>query len=151
MNWFKIIAVVDDVNSCECCGKTDLQRTVAIEDLTSGEIKYFGTSCALQPVKGFGIEKKEIAKEIKLLEEKQRTAKREAEYLTTKRRLSWCEAEYVARGGTYYEKINPAFVNVANPPDGAFLVWTLPHNSALEETIHLESMELKKTGFFDAK
>lgn len=148
---FKILAVVDDVNCCECCGKTDLLRTVAIENLTTGEIKYFGTTCALQPVKGFGIEKKEIAKEIRLLEEKQQAAKREAEYLTTRRRLDWCESEYILRGGTYYEKANPNFANVANPPEGAFLVWTLPHNPALEETIHIESMKLKKTGFFDAK
>lgn len=61
---FKILAIVDDVNACDCCGKSNLQKTVAIENSETGEVKYFGTTCALQPVKGFGIEKKEMAKAI---------------------------------------------------------------------------------------
>lgn len=59
---FRIKAICDDVSSCECCGKTGLKRTVAIEDSESGEIRYFGTTCAMQPVKGFGIEKAEMAR-----------------------------------------------------------------------------------------
>ena len=58
---FRILAIVDDVNACECCGKSDLLRTVAIENSETGEIKYFGTTCAMQPAKGFGIEKKELS------------------------------------------------------------------------------------------
>ena len=61
---FKILAIVDDVTSCECCGKSDLARTVAIENAENGEIKYFGTTCALKPAKGFGFEKKEMSKAI---------------------------------------------------------------------------------------
>lgn len=57
---FKILAIVDDVNSCECCGKTGLLRTVAIEDSETGDVKYFGTTCALQPIKGFGLQKKDM-------------------------------------------------------------------------------------------
>lgn len=61
---FRILAIVDDVNSCECCGKSGLQRTVAIENCETGEIKYFGTSCAMQPAKGFEIEKREMTLEL---------------------------------------------------------------------------------------
>jgi len=61
---FKILGICDNVNSCDCCGKADLQKTVAIENCETGEIGYFGTSCAMQPSKCFGFEKKEISSAI---------------------------------------------------------------------------------------
>ena len=57
---FKILGICDNMNSCDCCGKTDLQKTVAIENCETGSIGYFGTSCAMQPSKCFGFEKREI-------------------------------------------------------------------------------------------
>lgn len=58
---FKILGICDDVNACDCCGKSDLQKTVAIENCETGAIGYFGTTCAMQPSKCFGFEKKEMA------------------------------------------------------------------------------------------
>jgi len=52
-NRFQVRGVNDDKSFCECCGKSGLQRVVWIEDTETGEVKHFGTSCAVQPVKSF--------------------------------------------------------------------------------------------------
>lgn len=41
----KVLGIVDDVNTCDCCGKKDLKRTVALE-ASSGDVVYYGTTCA---------------------------------------------------------------------------------------------------------
>lgn len=41
----EIRGITDSVTTCDCCGKTNLKRTVAIET-ESGEILHYGTSCA---------------------------------------------------------------------------------------------------------
>jgi len=50
---FIVKGINDDKSHCECCGKSGLQRVVWIEDTETGEIKHFGTSCAMKPAKGF--------------------------------------------------------------------------------------------------
>lgn len=40
----KILAITDERTTCECCGKANLKRTVAIE--FSSDIRYYGTTCA---------------------------------------------------------------------------------------------------------
>lgn len=42
---FKTLAIVDDVHTCDCCGKTNLKSTVAMEG-EDGEIVHFGSVCA---------------------------------------------------------------------------------------------------------
>lgn len=39
------LAIVDDVNTCDCCGKSNLKSTVAMER-DDGEVLYFGSVCA---------------------------------------------------------------------------------------------------------
>jgi hypothetical protein len=41
----KYLGLTDEVTSCDCCGKSDLQRTVAFET-DGGETVYYGTTCA---------------------------------------------------------------------------------------------------------
>lgn len=43
---YKVIGITDERDSCDCCGKVGLERTVALEDLDSGETVFFGTTCA---------------------------------------------------------------------------------------------------------
>jgi hypothetical protein len=43
---WQAIAIVDDVDTCNCCGKTGLKRTVVMRAEQGGEEFYFGTSCA---------------------------------------------------------------------------------------------------------
>lgn len=42
----KVIGISMNVTTCECCGKTDLSKTVKIEDQESGLVMHFGTTCA---------------------------------------------------------------------------------------------------------
>ena len=52
--WFmEIKGITDSVTTCDCCGKTNLKRTVAIET-ENGEIVYYGTSCAATYLKVSG-------------------------------------------------------------------------------------------------
>jgi hypothetical protein len=45
MTTYKTLAIVNDVSICDCCGKSNLLRTVAMER-DDGEILHFGTVCA---------------------------------------------------------------------------------------------------------
>lgn len=57
MNRFQVLAVNDEKDFCECCGKKNLKRVVFVRDTETDEVKHFGTSCAVAPAKGFNIEK----------------------------------------------------------------------------------------------
>lgn len=54
---YTIIGVNDDKDFCMCCGKQKLKRVVWIRNDDTEEVKHFGTTCALDPSKGFGLEK----------------------------------------------------------------------------------------------
>ena len=48
-NRYNLLAIVDDVTSCDCCGKSELKCTMALEELDAdgnalGEV-YFGRDC----------------------------------------------------------------------------------------------------------
>jgi hypothetical protein len=45
MATFITLAIVDDVHSCDCCGKSNLKSTVAMER-DDGAIVHFGSICA---------------------------------------------------------------------------------------------------------
>lgn len=47
----KILAINDEQTVCDCCGKTNLKRTVVLE-LENGEIVRYGTDCAAKMFKG---------------------------------------------------------------------------------------------------
>lgn len=42
---YTTLAIVDDVNTCDCCGKSNLKSTIAMER-DDGEVVYFGSVCA---------------------------------------------------------------------------------------------------------
>jgi hypothetical protein len=44
-NVARILGITDEKDSCDCCGKSDLKSTVALE-LLDGSIVYYGTTCA---------------------------------------------------------------------------------------------------------
>lgn len=55
MSGWKIKGITDDTTECECCGRINLRRTVALAPLDAegnedGEVSYFGTSCAARKV-----------------------------------------------------------------------------------------------------
>jgi hypothetical protein len=48
---FKLLGIVDEVTTCDCCGKTRLARTVAMER-EDGEVVHYGTTCAARALTG---------------------------------------------------------------------------------------------------
>lgn len=46
----RFLGTDDTVNTCECCGRTDLKSTVAIET-DGGDILHYGTTCAARALK----------------------------------------------------------------------------------------------------
>lgn len=42
---FKILGTDDSINTCDCCGKTDLKATWTVEMIESGEILHYGSVC----------------------------------------------------------------------------------------------------------
>lgn len=40
----KILGITDEVNTCECCGRTDLKSTVVLD--LDGAVAHFGSECA---------------------------------------------------------------------------------------------------------
>ncbi len=74
---FRVKGVNDDRDTCDCCGKTGLKKVVWIEDTETLEIRAFGTTCALSPVKAFGLGK-EIKKAVRDFESEIKAAKHKA-------------------------------------------------------------------------
>lgn len=57
MATYKVLAVNDERDYCECCGRKNLKKVAWIESEETGEIKHFGTVCATAPAKGFNVER----------------------------------------------------------------------------------------------
>ena len=50
----KINGITDSVNTCDCCGRSGLARTVCFE-ADNGELSFIGTTCASKYAKSNGI------------------------------------------------------------------------------------------------
>lgn len=48
---FKILGITDEITACDCCGRTNLRCTVALER-ADGEIVHYGRDCAGAAVMG---------------------------------------------------------------------------------------------------
>ena len=59
MRTYKTLAIVDDVHTCDCCGKSNLKSTIAMQR-DDGEVLHFGSVCA---TRHSGREAKVIRKE----------------------------------------------------------------------------------------
>ena len=46
-----VLGTCDDVSSCDCCGRQNLKRTVALHNSVTGEDVFFGTTCAARALK----------------------------------------------------------------------------------------------------
>lgn len=57
----RALGITDSVTTCDCCGKANLARTVAME-LDSGEVVHYGTTCA---ARNTGKSQKQIASEVR--------------------------------------------------------------------------------------
>lgn len=62
---FQVLGITRDYNSCDCCGKLNLTKTVAILDTQFNTVSHFGISCAVKADKYDSIETaNQIKKEI---------------------------------------------------------------------------------------
>ena len=48
---FKVLGITDEKLECECCGKTNLKCTVALE-IAEGSVTYYGRDCAAKAILG---------------------------------------------------------------------------------------------------
>ncbi|WP_247391853.1 hypothetical protein [Ralstonia pseudosolanacearum] len=88
LNRFEVLAVNDDRDFCECCGRRGLKRVVWVRDRETDDVKHFGTTCVLAPSKAFGIEA-DIKVAIARFESREKAVNHMA------------YREYKLRGGTY--------------------------------------------------
>jgi hypothetical protein len=49
---FKVVAITDERTTCECCGRTNLRRTVGLRPVDGGEVVFYGTTCAAYAMLG---------------------------------------------------------------------------------------------------
>lgn len=102
----KVLGVTTDFNTCECCGKTDLAKTVSILDLNSEVILHFGIVCASKAEKFDNLEsakmaKKEIDKAVRTFNERIKQAG-----ITAFRILSKKHGLQTLADGSYAPKID---------------------------------------------
>jgi len=71
----RIVGITDEVSTCDCCGKNDLKRAVALEG-EEGEVVFFGTTCTAIAL---GRDAKEVRKESKKAQDRRDEARRAAE------------------------------------------------------------------------
>ena len=105
----KALGIDESVNTCDCCGKTNLKSTVVIE-LDSGDLVNYGSVCAKRNT---GKATPQINKEIK--EEKERVLKlavREwkssPEYLAKAVRYAECCRAKITPGKPFMEFVKSA-------------------------------------------
>lgn len=71
---YTIEGITDERDSCDCCGKTNLKRTVVLRT-EDGEFVFFGTTCAARAMKRTV---KEVKAGIKSAEDRKREIERAA-------------------------------------------------------------------------
>ena len=57
----KALYITDEIDTCDCCGRTDLKATVAMQLSGDGGILHYGRTCA---VRNSGKDQRQIKKEI---------------------------------------------------------------------------------------
>jgi hypothetical protein len=57
----KALYITDEINTCDCCGRTDLKATVAMQ-LSDGGILHYGRTCA---ARNSGKTSQQITKEVR--------------------------------------------------------------------------------------
>jgi len=74
-NGARIVGTSDDVNACDCCGRSDLKRTVAIMN-ADGEVNHFGTTCAAYQMFGSRKESAKVNAKLRAIKSEQEASAR---------------------------------------------------------------------------
>ena len=97
---FTVKGINDEQSFCSCCGKQNLKRVVWIEDTETGEINHFGTNCAENPAKAFGVTS-EIRKAVKAYDKAAKEAAKEARAAEFQRLCNVAKATYGGKREQY--------------------------------------------------
>lgn len=102
---FRILGTTDEVDACDCCGKTGLKSTVAVVELDAdgneltGDTLYFGCTCAARAARREVKDvRRDAAAEDRAREEAERLARAER---ARRSHAAWV-AHLVARTGGIY-------------------------------------------------
>lgn len=129
---FVVRGVNDDESHCMCCGKEGLKRVVWIEDMQTGKLSHYGTTCAVAKEKGFMADE-EIKREVRKFDKEQQELARKAYYAECDVIGDKCRATkdelYAQRGGLYKQ--------VTSALNGR--VFTIPADSVLMDRCHEEA------------
>jgi len=90
---FTVKGINDEQSFCSCCGKQNLKRVVWIEDTETGDINHFGTSCAENPAKAFGVAS-EIRKAVRAYDKAAKDTARQARAAELHRLLCLAQSTY---------------------------------------------------------
>lgn len=47
----RVLGTMDEITSCDCCGRRDLRSTVALADTESGDVVHYGVTCAARAMR----------------------------------------------------------------------------------------------------
>ena len=92
---YTIEGVTDERDSCDCCGKTGLKRTVVLAD-SDGEFVFFGTTCAARAMR---VQVREVRAGIRNAAARQREADRRLVVERDRKRSARWVAHLIARTG----------------------------------------------------
>lgn len=100
---FKILGTDDAVNTCDCCGKSNLKSTVIVE--VDGEVLHYGSVCATRHTKLTG---KEIKHAIQAAEDGRKVAAQKAyrasmEYSTAAAKMAQAYRQGIKPGREFME------------------------------------------------
>ena len=93
---YAILGTTDERTSCDCCGKSNLKSTVALDDSDNGETVFFGVTCAARAMK---IEVKAVKAGVNSLAAAKREQDRKAADEARRAETARWTAHLVARTG----------------------------------------------------
>ena len=99
MKAYKMIGITDEVTSCDCCGRTDLKRTIVLERQEDGVIVYFGSQCGARATGWATKEFTKAAKDAQIERRKAMTRFYNSHPASQKRQQSM--KEHYDNGGTW--------------------------------------------------
>lgn len=85
----KVLGINDEVTTCECCGRSNLRRTVVL-GTDAGEVRY-GTECAARAMKRGKLDVERAIRTAELEAAARRQAEANAEW---DRYAAWLQATY---------------------------------------------------------
>ena len=97
---FTVLGTTDEVTTCDCCGRSDLKSTVALNDGDNGDaIVHFGCVCAARAMNVASVEVRKAARDADAAKVRAemvaRAAAADAEYARTQ---AWLDAKVGPKG-----------------------------------------------------